>query len=300
MPDGGDARILDAFDGLLRALELEPIGVDRFRVGNEPARFPRVFGGQLAAQALLAMSRTVDGQLPHSLHAHFVEGGDPDRPLEATVDRVRDGRSMSTRRVVMTQGERVTLIASASFQAGKAGAAPPAVPLGAPPSGLPPEALPRLGDWVAEAAPSLGAFAQLWIDRPPPLEVRIGEAPTFLGGARATGPRSHWLRLPRAVGDDRLLHAVLLTYASDYFLLDMAVRNHPEGLGWEQLLGSSLDHSVWLHRPVHFDRWHRYTQEVLAVDGERGLVKGSLHDADGALVATVVQEVLVRPRPGGA
>jgi acyl-CoA thioesterase-2 len=296
MPDGSDARILDAFDGLLRSLELEPIGGDRFRMGNEPPRFPRVFGGQLAAQALLAMSRTVDGQLPHSLHAHFVAGGNPGQPIEATVDRVRDGRSMSTRRVVMTQGERVALIASASFQAGEPAAEPSAEPLGGPL----PEELPGLGYWVAEAAPSLGAFAQLWIDRPPPLEVRIGEAPTFLGGARATGPRSHWLRLPRAVGDDRLLHAVLLTYASDYFLLDMAVRNHPQGLAWDQLLGSSLDHSIWLHRPVHFDRWHRYTQVVLAVDGERGLVQGSLHDAGGALVATVAQEVLVRPRPGEA
>jgi acyl-CoA thioesterase-2 len=104
------------------------------------------------------------------------------------------------------------------------------------------------------------------------------------------------MRLPRAVGDDPVLHAALLAYASDYLLLDMAFRSHPEGGASTQFTGFSLDHALWFHRPVRFDRWHLHTQETLAISGHRGLVRGAVHDTDGHLVATAVQEVLIRPR----
>lgn len=107
------------------------------------------------------------------------------------------------------------------------------------------------------------------------------------------------MRLPRPVGEDPTLHAALLTYASDYFLLDMAFRSGPEPYDGASVVGYSLDHSLWLHRPVRFDQWHLHTQELVALTGHRGLVRGSIHDADGHLVATVAQEVLVRPRPAG-
>jgi acyl-CoA thioesterase-2 len=123
----------------------------------------------------------------------------------------------------------------------------------------------------------------------------VGEAPTFLGGPAAESARSHWMRLPRGVGDDPLLHAALLAYASDYLLLDMAFRSYPEPPAPTRLTGSSLDHSLWFHRPVRFDRWHLHTQETLAVSGHRGLVQGAIHDADGHLVANAMQEVLVHP-----
>jgi len=292
MATAGDASITRALDGLLRALDLEDAGDDRFEAQNElPGRFPNVFGGQLVAQALLAMSRTVDGQAPASLHAHFVASGDVEHPLALSVDRVRDGRSMSTRRVTTSQAARPVLIASASFETAWPASVRPVAPLPGPT----PEELPTLQEWAQAAVADRGEGAQRWIDRPPPLDVRIAEPPTFLSGAHATGTRCHWLRLPRPVAGDGGLHAVLLAYASDFFLLDMAVRNHPDGLGWDELLGSSLDHSIWFHRPVQFDGWHRYTQELLAVDGQRGLVRGSLHAADGHLVASTAQEVLVRP-----
>lgn len=103
------------------------------------------------------------------------------------------------------------------------------------------------------------------------------------------------MRLPRAVGDDPLLHSVLLAYSSDYLLLDMALRSHPGPLSVASFTGFSVDHALWLHRPVQFDRWHLHTQQLLAISGHRGLVRGAIHDIDGHLVASTTQEVLVRP-----
>jgi acyl-CoA thioesterase II len=282
--------ILRALDGLLRALELEPIGEDRFRAGGEPGRFDRVFGGQSLAQALLAASATVTGKEPDSLHAYFVETGTPGQPVDLAVDRVRDGRSISVRRVAVVQSGRPLLVLLASFHANVA-----TPQLVAPPPPAPrPEAVPRLQEWVRDVPPEWRPNASAWIDRPPPIELRIGEPPYFLGGRSAEGTRSHWMRVPRDVGNDPLLHAALLAYASDFFLLDMAYRSHPEPVAGLPFTGWSLGHALWLHHPVRFDRWHLHTQETLAISGQRGLVRGAIHDADGQLVASVAQEVLVR------
>ena len=131
-----------------------------------------------------------------------------------------------------------------------------------------------------------------WIDVPPPLDLRIGEAPIFLGGNRAEDDRPHWMRVPRPVGDDPALHAAILAYASDYLLLDMVFRSHPDDVA--RSTATSLDHSLWIHRPVRIDRWHVYTQRTIGIVGHRGLVQGTIHDEDGRLVATVMQECLAR------
>ena len=293
--DGPDdvlrAAIDHALDALLSALVLEPAGDDRFRVVADLGRFDQIFGGQVLAQAVVAASATVTDKALHSLHAYFVEAGRPGEPLEVEVDRVRDGRSFSTRRVAIHQGERELLTAIASFHAN-----PDSPEVSDPaPVAPPPHELPLLQTWAANPVPERAELAQNWIDRPPPLEMRLPEPPTFIDGHDADGPRSHWMRLPRPVGDDPVLHAALLAYASDFFLLDMAFRSQPGGLTPLQLAGVSLDHSIWLHRPVRFDEWHLYTQETMAVSGHRGLVRGSIHDTDGHLVASVVQETLVRP-----
>jgi acyl-CoA thioesterase-2 len=250
-----------------------------------------VFGGQTVAQALLAAGRTVDGTLPHSLHAYFVQAGVADHAVEVSVERVRDGRSMTTRRACVNQGDRTLLVALASFHDN------PAEPeLAHDPPGAPaPQDVPRLQEWFDELPPSLVSQRAAWVDHPPPLDLRIGEAPTFAGGPTATGSRAHWMRLPRAVGDDPLLHAVLLAYATDYLLLDMAFRSYPGDARPHGFAAVSIDHALWFHRPVRFDRWHLYTQETIALAGHRSLVRGSVHDEDGRLVATVMQEELVRP-----
>ncbi len=297
MTEEGDAELqaatLVALDGLLEAFVLKPRGDDCFEMVNEPSRFGRVFGGQLIAQGLLAAAATVDGKPPHSLHAYFVEGGASDIPLVATVERVRDGRSMAARRVSITQDGRPLLTLIASFHA-----SPIDPQFAAPPPDVPgPQELPTLQDWVRRSPPEIRPGAEgNWIVNPPPVQIRMDEALRFLGGAAASGTRSHWMRVPRDVGDDPLLQTALLAYSSDFFLVDMAFRGHPSGLPASAFTSTSLDHALWFHRPVRFDGWLLHTQETIAISGDRGLVRGALHDEQGRLVATAMQEVLVRVR----
>ena len=280
-----EQRILYGLDRLLHALELESLGDDHFGVIAEPGRFNRMFGGQMLAQALVAAAATVEGKAPQSLHAYFVEAGEPGQPVELTVERVRDGRSMSTRRTTIAQGDRTLLIALSSFHANPEG---PEVDSSPAPDVPGPDDMTRLQDWVVDPRDSF------WVDYPPPLDIRMGESLIFLGEPSTEPARSHWMRLPRPVGDDPLLHAALLTYATDYFLMDAVFRAHPQRETPLSLTGTSLDHAIWLHRPVRFDEWHLHTQELVAISGHRGLARGAIHDARGHLVATVMQEVLVR------
>jgi acyl-CoA thioesterase II len=275
---------------LLRVLDLQDTGDDAFRADGGPGQFPHTFGGQLVAQAVAAATATGDGAPPSSVHAAFVAAGVPAEPVDLTVRRVRDGRSLATRAVDIHQAGRSLLAALVSLHAGVPAVAPPPGAL----TGPGPDELPTLQDWVPGAPRPMRDHTRSWIDRPPPIEIRIGEPPVFLGGPQRPGPRAHWMRLRDPVGDDPALHAALLAHASDYLLLDMAFRSHPVPFATGRLGGTSLDHSVWFHRPVRLDGWHRYTQETVALAGERGLVRGAIHDEAGHLVASTAQEVLVR------
>jgi acyl-CoA thioesterase II len=279
-----------ALDALLGALELERLADGRFRVPSDTVRpLERVYGGQLLAQALVAAGSTVTGKAPRSLHAAFVRAGTPGHSLELTVDPVRDGRTMSTRHVTVLEGDKPLLTAIVSFHDGRA---EPTVAAPAP-AAPPPEDVPLLQHWAAQLPAELRHHGRHWIEHPSPVEMRIAEPPSFLGRPSESPTRSHWMRVPRDVGDDPLLHAALLAYASDFLLMDMVFRAHPQPAGPGLSNGLSLDHAMWFHRPVRFDRWHLYTQEALAVVGDRGLARGAIHDADGHLAATAVQEVLV-------
>ena len=282
---------LDALDRLQQVLTLHPLGTDRFRADNEAGRFGRIFGGQLIAQAMAAAAATVPELTAHSIHASFLRPGDSAVPLEIVVDRTRDGRTMSARQVAVQQDGRTLMVATVSFDT----SVDTDNVATDPPPGAKPETLPLLQHWVRHAPPHLVDRGSTWIDKPPPLEVRTAEAPVFLGGAQASGPRCHWMRLPRAVDGDSQLHAVLLAYASDYLLVDAAFRAHPQPVDHATHLGLTLDHSVWVHRPVQFDRWHLYTQHTVATAGHRALVHGTMVDATGRHVASTAQEVLVRP-----
>lgn len=279
-----ESAVLDSLATLERALTLEPLGGNCFRASNERDRFGRIFGGQLLGQALQAASLTVEGHPPHSLQAYFVQTGASDVDVEITVDPVRDGRSMATRRVTVAQGDRTLLAAQASFHSNaEEPAAPPAL-LDEPP----PETVPLLQHW-AQGVPG----GRNWIDVPPAVEMRIAEPTNFLGGRQAPGPRAHWMRLPRPV--DAALHPALLAYASDYLLLDMALRNHPQPADYSSIAAVSLDHALWLHRPVRFSEWHLYRQETTAITGHRALIRGTVFDLAGHTVASTSQEVLIRP-----
>lgn len=282
---------LGALDELQQALTLESAGTDRFRAGNETARFGRIFGGQLVAQAMAAATATLTGLTPHSIHASFLRPGVASAPLDISVERTRDGRSMSVRQVVIAQDGKTLVTATVSFEANHDSAAQrtPA------PASTDPESVPLLQHWAQRVPRELTDRGSTWIDTPPPVEMRIGEPPIFLGGGQAPGPRTHWMRLPRAIDGGPDAHAVLLAYASDYLLVDVALRSHPQRVGYATHRGLTLDHTMWLHGPVRFDRWHSYTQQTIAVGGHRALVQGTIVDAHGRQVASTAQEVLVRP-----
>lgn len=286
-----ETSVLGALDTLERALQLEPMGDNRFQASNEADRFGRIFGGQLLAQAMYAASATVETHVPHSLHAYFVQTGDSRQPVEIVVEPVRDGRSMATRQVSVVQGDRTLLTALASFHSN------PVEPelTHDEPDLPPPEEMPLLQHWVHQVPPAMRRNAQTWIDVPPALEMRIAEPTTFLGGRQISGPRSHWMRLPRSIADSPALHNAMLTYASDYLMLDMALRCHPQPADYASIAAVSLDHAIWLHRPVRFDEWHLYTQEIAAIAGHRAMVRGLIRDGAGRVVANTAQEVLIRP-----
>jgi acyl-CoA thioesterase-2 len=170
--DALEQRLLYGLDRLLHALELESLGADHFGVVAEPGRFDRMFGGQMLAQALVAAAATVEGTAPKSLHAYFVEGGAPGEPVEMTVERVRDGRSMSTRRTTIAQGARTLLTAISSFHANPEG---PEVDGWPAPEVPGPDELPLLQDWVVDPRDSF------WVEYPPPIDIRMGESLSFLG-----------------------------------------------------------------------------------------------------------------------
>jgi acyl-CoA thioesterase-2 len=297
-----DGRISRSLDQLLAALDLRADGDDRFSLAPNPDGLPdRILGGQLLAQAVIGAGATASGLLVNSLHATFITAGSPGASVQVVVDRVRDGRSITIREVTILEAGVPLLVAVVSL----GGAADPDGPdrseadvdvdadggvHAASEVAVRPEQVELLQTW-SQAAPN----GQHWSDRPPAVEMRLPEAPSFLTGATSTTARSHWMRVTRSVGDDPVLHAALLAYASDFFLMDMVFRMHPDDLGPGRANGFSLDHAIWFHRPCRFDRWHRHTQEPVALVGDRGLARGAIHDEHGRRVASVAQEVLLRP-----
>ncbi|WAP56150.1 acyl-CoA thioesterase [Streptomyces sp. S465] len=289
----------DALQGLLDLLDLEQIEEDIFRGTSDAAPLvPRVFGGQVAAQALVAAGRTVpEDRSAHSLHAYFLRPGDPGAPIVYTVDRIRDGRSFTTRRVVAVQHGQPIFHLSASFQLYEDGLEHqermPDVPdpLSLPTAG---ELLPRyehlfVGPGVTERMLQARAAVDLrYVDEPP-----------FGSVGRPREPKSQvWFRTNGkldGVADHPLLHVCLATYVSDMTLLDSVLLAHGRG-GWTvgDIVGASLDHAMWFHRPFRVDDWLLYDQESPSASGGRGLAKGRIFTADGRLAVSVIQEGVMR------
>lgn len=276
-------------DDLVRLLDLEAIEVNIFRGRSPDENRQRVFGGQVAGQALVAASRTVDepGRFVHSLHAYFLLPGDPNVPILYEVDRLRDGRSFSTRRVVAIQHGRAIFNLQASFHDDESG---PDHQL-AMPADLPdPESLPDFRTRMEPYKERLGD----WYDRPRPIDVRyVGADPMSRQGNPATS-QLVWLRAAGTLPDDPVLHACIVTYASDMTLLDTTVM--PFGLSWDSpgMQMASLDHAMWFHRPFRADEWLLYDQRAISTASARGLAGGAIHTREGRLAVSVVQEGLTR------
>jgi len=281
----------DKLDELLHCLDLEAIDLDIFRGHNEREHGPRLFGGQVAAQALVAAGRTVEGQAPHSLHAYFLRPGDPTTPVIYRVDRIRDGRSFSTRHVVAIQRGKAIFNVSVSFHVEEMGYEHQIEMPEAPP----PESLPSWTEMVTKMLDRLTPEVRSWAPRPRPIDMRFVHLPTFFGGEARRGTSLVWLRVARPLPDDPFLHQCLLTYASDISLLDNIVKPHGRSGPLGPLMTASLDHALWFHRQLRVDDWLLYVQDSPAAWGARGFARGTLFTRKGELVASVAQEGLMRP-----
>jgi acyl-CoA thioesterase-2 len=283
--------VSDLLDELLGLLDLEEIELNIFRGRNEPGRLGRLFGGQVAAQSLVAAGRTVEGPPAHSLHGYFLRPGDPAIPVLYSVDRIRDGRSFTTRRVVAIQHGKAIFNMSVSFHQPEEGyehqAAMPAAP--------DPDEVPTWRERLAAMWDRVPEEVRAWAPRPRPIELRHVHLPTYLGGEASREPGQVWLRAARRLPDDGLLHQSILTYASDISLLDNIVRPHGRKGPLGPLMMASLDHAVWFHRPLRVDEWLLYAQDSPAAFGARGFARGELFTREGRLVASVAQEGLMRP-----
>jgi acyl-CoA thioesterase II len=276
-----------AVDALVELLDLEPIEVNLFRGVSPDEDRQRVFGGQVAGQALVAAARTIEpGRDVHSLHAYFLRPGDPSVPIVYEVDRIRDGRSFSTRRVVAIQHGRAIFNLQVSFCVHEEGFDHQS-PM---PEAPDPESLPDFSTRMAPYAEQLGD----WYHRPRPIDSRYADwNPPDRHEALPPFQRV-WLRAAGALPDDPLLHACVLTYASDMTLLDTALL--PHGGTWHdpKLFMASLDHAMWFHRPFRADEWLLYSQDSPTASGGRGVSRGLIHTVEGDLAVTVVQEGLIR------
>ncbi|MDT4976098.1 MAG: acyl-CoA thioesterase [Pseudonocardiales bacterium] len=276
-------------DGLVRLLDLEKIEEDIFRGVSPKARWQRVFGGQVAGQALIAAGRTVppDRQV-HSLHSYFIRPGDPAIPIIYEVDRVRVGRSFTTRRVVAVQHGKPIFSLSASFQLDQPGLDHQSDMPDAPP----PESLPTLEQRYADSPEAATFFKML----PRPMDLRYVDDPPWQ--QHANGPRDGltrvWMRANGRLPDDPLMHVCVLTFASDMTLLDSVLVRHGLAPGLDQISMASLDHAMWFQRPFRADEWMLYVSQSPSASGSRGLATGRFYSQDGRHLASVVQEGMIR------
>jgi acyl-CoA thioesterase-2 len=275
---------MNALDELVALLDLEPLEVNLFRGVSWKDDRPRVFGGQVLGQALVAAVRTVEGKSVHSLHAYFLRPGDPAVPIMYEVDRIRDGKSFATRRVVAIQHGEAIFNLQASFHVREEGfehqAPMPAVP--------PPDELPPSKDLRPPAVEG-----RLW--RELPFDIRYVDGPPWERPESAGARQLVWIRADGHLPDDPVLHECVVAYASDYSLLGCALVPHGRSYFDETIMMASLDHAMWFHRPFRADEWLLYSQVSPSASGGRGLSYGGIFRADGTLVVSVVQEGLIRP-----
>ncbi|MCJ2122965.1 acyl-CoA thioesterase II [Methylobacterium sp. J-077] len=296
MTDATTDAMTDAVAELIAILDLERLEVDLFRGQNPKTGWRRVFGGQVVAQALVAATRTVPDDRPaHSLHAYFMLPGDPRAPIVYEVERIRDGRSFTTRRVKAIQHGRAIFATTISYQVSEGGFEhQPAMPDVAGPDGLlDGKAL------AASGAAGMPEAVAAYFGRERPIELRPVDLDRYTarrkGGAPPEPVFNVWLRAASSLPDDPALHRAVLAYASDMTLLDVSLIPHASSVFDPTIQAASLDHALWFHQPVRIDEWLLYAQDSPAAGGARGFARGQIFDRAGNLVASVAQEGLIRP-----
>ena len=270
-------------DELLRNLDLEPLDADLF-LGHPGRGEGRLFGGMVAAQAVIAAGRSVEPERRlHSLHSYFLRPGRHDVPLRFVVQRIRDGKTFTTRHVTAHQAGEAIFDLSASFTRAEEGLAhQDPMPDAPAPEGLP--------DWEVERARVLGNPKARRLDTP--IEVRLCDGPLLDSDEKRPAAQRNWLRVRGRLPDDPLVHTAMLVYATDRTLLATGAR--PHGLPWGKRMAASLDHAVWIHRAPRLDGWLLYSSVSPVAQDGRAMIFGSLHTPDGQRVASVAQEGLIR------
>jgi len=284
-----------AIQDLLALLNLEQLEVNLFRGRSPQSGWQRVFGGQVIGQALVAACRTVEDvtkRPPHSLHAYFLLAGDPKVPIIYEVDRIRDGKSFTTRRVIAIQHGHAIFTMAVSYHRAEPGmhhqAKMPDVPK--------PEELPSESEIKERILPMMPDPVRRYYERERPIELRPVEYGRYLGEKYDDGRFNVWIRATGTLPDEPAIHQCVLAYASDMTLLDSALIPHGRTVFEKDIMGASLDHALWLHRAFRADDWLLYAQDSPNMYGARGFSRGLIFARDGTLVASVAQEGLVRER----
>ena len=281
-----------ALDQLLTILDIERLEENLFRGLSPQVGWQRVFGGQVIGQALVAANRTVNGRLAHSLHAYFLRAGDPSVPIIYNVDRIRDGGSFTTRRVVAVQHGQAIFSMAASFHKQETGLEHqikmPEVP--------PPESLPSEAELKACLIDRVPPQVKAYWERERPIEIRPVDLSRYLTPGNHDPSQQVWIRATGELSNDQSLHQCVLAYASDFTLLDTALIAHGRFVFDPKLMLASLDHALWFHRKLRADEWLLYAQDSPISGGGRAFCRGMLFTRDGKLVASTAQEGLLRER----
>ncbi len=277
---------------LLRILDLAEEGPDIF-IGQHPEKvWSRTFGGQLVAQAIVAAGRTVGPERPvHAVNAHFVRGGDTKKPIEYHVDRHRDGRSFANRTVTAYQDGQELFVMLAAFQDYGKG-----LEHGTPlPEVADPEGLPR----VEESFAGLEDKLEMFVNAPHPIDMRYTNDPAWImkGKGESLDYNRVWMRTDGPLPEDPIIHVAALAYSSDTTVLDSIITTHGLSWGHDRILAATVNHSIWFHRPFRFDDWSLYATESPVAAGSRGLARGHFYSRGGDLLATTVQEGVIRHFP---
>jgi acyl-CoA thioesterase-2 len=280
---------------LLSILDLETLEHNLFRGRSPQSGWQRVFGGQVIGQALVAAQRTVEiDRHVHSLHCYFMRPGDPSVPIIYEVDRIRDGKSFTTRRVVAIQHGHAIFSLSASFQYDEPGLEhsfdmPADVPR--------PESLLSEKELIANFIDHVPEPVRRYWERERAIEMKPVSLNHYVTQEKLPPRQNIWFRTTGPIPDDRAVQAAVLAYLSDMTLLDTSLFAHGKSIFNRDLQVASLDHAMWFHRPAKLDEWFLYTQDSPNTSGARGLTRGQIFAADGTLVASVAQEGLIRQRP---
>ncbi|WP_313612264.1 acyl-CoA thioesterase II [Agrobacterium sp.] len=293
MSNDSDPIEKSAMQKLIATLDLEKLEENLFRGTSPQIGWQRVFGGQVIAQALVAACRTVEAdRFVHSLHAYFMRPGDPSVPIIYQVERIRNGSSFNTRRVVAIQHGEAIFSMSASFQIEEDGYdhQMPAPKVPAPETLLSESQLQEA--FLAKAPPMIRKY---WQNKRP-IEIKPVSLAHYISNEKLPPNQDIWVRAVGEVPDDRCFQAAVLAYLSDMTLLDTSLYAHGTTIFDPNIQVASLDHAMWFHRPCKLDDWLLYTQDSPSASGARGLTRGSIMTRDGVLIASVTQEGLIRKR----